>query len=278
MTGTQAGSKVAVFDVSNPSSVAAMGTYTDATGNGGNQMAVAGRNLYAIAGSTVASVNITNPNAPASGGTNGTITAGAGTGIAVSGKYVYAGSGTSIQSYDVSNGSPTSLQQLTGLTGNATVVQAQGSYVYVGSSTNVTVVNAVNTASMSIGGTVSYGSSVSDLKVQGRYVYAVSSAGNNLKIYDVKNPAVAPVLSATLAMPTSCGPVAISLNDRFAYIACSNNTNGAIQIVSIVDPTAPTIVSYMNTPTALKDLFVSGRYLYGLLNTCLLYTSDAADE
>ncbi|MCA9324890.1 right-handed parallel beta-helix repeat-containing protein [Candidatus Saccharibacteria bacterium] len=262
--GNQSGTRLKVFDVSNPASpVALSGTFTDSNGNSSNEFVIGGNRAYVASGDRMVSINITNQNSPVSGGSTATISNGNGTGLGMSGHYVFTTSGSEIQSFDISTGAPVSVQSADILGGSATAIDVQGAYAYVGAASTVRVINIADPSSMSSASSVSYGSAVTDLKASGRYVYAISSAGNNLKIYDVKNPTSSPVLAGSLTLTTNCTPDAITVADRLAFVACSGTAN-IIEIVDVSDPTTPVSEGTISTGVAITDVHVAGRYLYAI--------------
>ncbi len=272
--GNQSGTRVRSFNVSNPTSPVAMGTFTDSEGSSSNQLSIEDGMLFTSSADKFIGINISNPNSPVSSGSSATISNGGGTGAASQGRYAFVASGSNLQSFDTTSGSMVSVQNLSsGLTGNGNTLATQGAYLYVGSASNISVVNIANPAAMSVTSTVAYGSSVTDIKVNGAYVYAVSSAGNNMKIYNVANPTSAPVSTGSLTLTTSCAPNGLTVSGRYAYVACSGAANG-IQIVNISNPASPVSVGVIGATTGIKDVTISGRYLYAIDNSQNLQVYD----
>src|SRR5581483_8470112 len=98
-----------------------------------------------------------------------------------------------------------------------------------------------------------------EVYVQGRFAYVSGGGSDNLKIYDVTNPA-APVLVSTTS--TNPGPDGVAIEGRYAYVA--NNGSNLLDIFDISSPSAPSIVSATPTSASPNKVYVQGHYAFVL--------------
>jgi cytoskeletal protein CcmA (bactofilin family) len=257
-----AGSKLAIFDVSNPSSPVSVGSATAGL-SGVRSVSVAGRYAYvaSLGNDTLAIFDVSNPSSPLLVGTT-TTGLSQPIGVTVQGRYAYVTNynNNTLQIFDVSNPSAP-VQVGSGSTGlNAPRnVSLQGRYAFitndVGSKLNIfDVGNPFSPVSVSSFTTAAATRSV---YVQGRYAYVGEM--DRLEIIDISNPA-SPVSVSSITTGISQA-YSTSVQGRYAYLA--SNGNGALVIIDVSNPSSPVFVGSVKAGLSGPiTVFVQGRYAY----------------
>jgi len=98
------------------------------------------------------------------------------------------------------------------------------------------------------------------VKVQGRYAYMAPEGGDDLRIYDVSDPALPVQVSSTaLVAPSSVRGIIIAGN--YLYLVDASNAN--MLVFDVSDPTAPVLIS---TPVSVGtnpiSIELAGRHSY----------------
>jgi len=142
----------------------------------------------------------------------------------------------------------------------ADLVVISGTYAYVGSWSGVSTVNVANPAAPyeTSWAFVPSGVNVRGLDIEGNYLYAATTGG--LKIYDVSDPAT---LAFVGEYASSASDVAVE--GRYAYVPVDSMQ--AVQVIDVLNPTAPVLVKTLNACGSSGAVAVSGGYLY-LANGC----------
>jgi hypothetical protein len=81
---------------------------------------------------------------------------------------------------------------------------------------------------------------------------------NQVKIFDISNPTVTPVLVSTIS--TGAAPTAVTLQDRYLYVG--TYTASKVEVYDVSNPAAPSSVGSVSTNTGPVGIAVQGRYVY----------------
>ncbi len=154
---------------------------------------------------------------------------------------------------------------LTALPGQLAV---QGNYAYTLTNNypssylqvfNVTTAPPVQTSSV----TIASADGPSSLVVSGNYAYTViydqGPRTNYLKIYNISNPAVTPVLMSTTDLGGRGTPF-LAINGSYVYYV--NKNNATFKIYDISNPASPVFKSTTNTGSNPSFPYVKSGYLY----------------
>ncbi|MEI8204838.1 MAG: beta-propeller fold lactonase family protein, partial [Bacteroidota bacterium] len=97
----------------------------------------------------------------------------------------------------------------------------------------------------------------------GNYAYVTDYAGNDLRVYDISNPA-APVWINTAGTATGVNPTQIAISGNYAYVTDAGDND--LRVYDISNPSAPVWVNTGGTSTGTNPIFftISGNYAYVL--------------
>jgi hypothetical protein len=235
-TGTASTNLLQIYDVSNPSAAAFVGSVQVPLYGFG--LWVSGQYAYVISYvgvssiSTLDVVDVSNPASPTIVGSTNTGTAGLNVAdIKVVGKYAYVAGQSDGQSellvFDVS--SPSSPYLLSSL---PVAHSPQG------------------------------------LDIEGNYWYETFYDQNSLNIYDISNPSsLSLVGTASLVGNGTCKPQDVTVEGTTAYVACYENSS--VAVVDVFNPTSPSVDGYISLPATSYPIFLEskGRYVYSISNT-----------
>jgi len=97
--------------------------------------------------------------------------------------------------------------------------------------------------------------------VSGPYVYVTEEQPGMLVVFDVSNPA-APESLGSVSLPAPTQGIRMDVSGSFVYVP---DSGAGLQIIDVSDPTTPTIVASVPTPSQelpFLDVIVSGTYAY----------------
>jgi hypothetical protein len=234
-TGTASTNLLQIYDVSNPSAPALVGSVTVPLYGIG--LWVSGNYAYVISyisnssASTLDVVDISNPASPTIVGSTNTGTAGL----------------------------------------NVSDIKVVGNYAYVsgqsgGPNSAVLVFDVSNPASPSLLSSLWAVHSPQGLDVEGNYWYQTIYDGDTLNAYDISTPSSLSLAGAASLIGT-CKPQDVSVEGTTAYVACYENSS--VAIVDVSNPTSPTVDGYIPLPATSYPIFLEskGRYVYSISNT-----------
>jgi hypothetical protein len=272
-----------VVDIANPASMSVVSTTSIigfiALGQSG--IRVQGQYVYLVSSTGTPATNllqiydVSNPAAPAFVGSVQVPLYGIG--LWVSGNYAYVISFVGVPSastlavIDISNpASPTVLGSTTTGTPyvNVADIKVVGNYAYVsGQSTKtsqVLVFDVSNPASPHLLSSLDVAHSPQGLDVEGKYWYQSVYDAGLLTIYDISNPSLPQVGSASLI--SSCKPQDVTVEGTTAYVACFENSS--VAVVDVSNPTSPVVDGYIPLPATSYPIFLEskGRYVYSISN------------
>ncbi len=183
------------YDISNPSSIVAVGTAGFSNSTQTSYMAAQGRYLYVSNGTCCTAAfsvfDISNPSNMVKVGTISSSISANVSALVAQGRYVYLASGVSstVQIIDVSTpSSPTLVKTLAVGSGNngRRRLSLQGRYLYVTDLSGVvSVVDISNPRVAKTVGTIPYVGTINDVSVQGRYLYALNGSKNAINTFDI---------------------------------------------------------------------------------------------
>ena len=225
-------------------------------------------------------------------------------GVAVYGDYVYMGGSTSdLRVYNVSN--PSTPQEVNSLAIPAMDIQVVGQYAYVASlSYGLQILSLANPALPTVVG--QYGGSAERVTVVWPLVYITGFVFVTINVSDPANPYLvgqfwningpidvaandmyAYTLNSTclvdrcetlltvtgLVNPIPPGEGELTFLGRpsqlaiyGSYIVLTNGTYGGISLINISNPNVPVAASQYRAPGNTEDLYVSGSYVYTIMN------------
>jgi hypothetical protein len=183
---------------------------------------------------------------------------------------------------DVSNpASPTMIGSTN--TGTAGVhvadIKVVGNYAYVsGQSTDqnpplsqVLVFDVSNPASPYLLSSLQAGHSPQGLDVEGNFWYQTIYDNDltygvpTLDIYNISNPSTF-YQAGTAILSGSCHPQDVAVEGTIAYVACY--ANSSVAVVDVSNPASPTVDGYISLPATSYPIFLEakGRYVYSISN------------
>jgi hypothetical protein len=234
-TGTASTNLLQIYDVSNPSAPAFVGSVPVPLYGIG--LWVSGKYAYVISyisnssASTLDVVDVSNPASPAVVGSTNTGSAGL----------------------------------------NVSDIKVVGNYAYVsgqsgGPNSAVLVFDVSNPASPSLLSSLWAVHSPQGLDIEGNYWYQTIYDGNTLNVYNISNPSSLS-LSGAASMAGTCRPQDVSVEGTTAYVACY--ANSSVAVVDVSNPISPTVDGYIPLPATSYPIFLEskGRYVYSISNT-----------
>jgi hypothetical protein len=194
--------------------------------------------------------------------------------------YVGVNSLSTLVVVDISNpASPTIVGSTnTGTPGvNVADIKVVGNYAYVAGQSNgqseILVFDISNPASPYLLSSLPAGHSPQGLDVEGNFwyqtIYDVIPPYNDyttLNIYNISNPSTFyQVGTATLS--ATCHPQDVTVEGTTAYVACY--TDSSVAVVDVSNPTSPSVDGYISLPATSYPIFLEskGRYVYSISNT-----------
>jgi hypothetical protein len=247
-TGTASTNLLQIYDVSNPSAPALVGSVQVPLYSLG--LWVSGQYAYVISyvddsavsnssAGVLSIVDISNPAAPSIVGSTNTGTAGVHVAdIKVVGNYAY-------------------------VSGQA-IAQVQ-SYVLV--------FDVSNPASPYLLSSSKAGHSPQGLDVQGNFWYQTIYDNNDptlnnttLNIYNISNPSTL-YQAGTASLSGACHPQDVTVEGTTAYVGCYENSS--VAVVDVSNPASPTVDGYISLPATSYPIFLEakGRYIYSISNS-----------
>ncbi|MDD4909741.1 MAG: hypothetical protein PHR44_03575, partial [Candidatus Omnitrophica bacterium] len=240
-----------VVDVSDPAAPALVGSLD--TSSYAYDVYVSGNYAY-LAGSNAGLqiIDVSDPAAPALVGRLDT--SGFARGVHVSGNYAYiANDKAGLHIVDVSDPTAPTLVGSIELNGTSKTVCVSGNYAYVACwSGGLQIIDVSNPASPVLVG--SFDTSCDFVDVSGNYAYIANDCVG-LQIVDVSNPA-SPVLVGSL---DEYPAFKVRVSGKYAYVV---NTYDELLIIDISDPAAPALFRKLGAMLDIRDVFVSGDYIY----------------
>jgi len=245
-----------VFDISNPASLALLGSVTVGNGNFGPAgVAVSGTRAYVVNvfSNTLQVYDVSNPASPTLRGSAGT--GNNPVGVAVSGTTAYVvNNGSTLQVFDVSNPASPTLRGSAGTGSNPNSVAVSGTTAYVtndGSST-LQVFDVSNPASPTLRGSASTGNNPTSVAVSGTTAYVANYGSSTLQVFDASNPA-SPALLGSVG--TGNHPTSVAVSGTTAYVANYSNT---LQVFDVRIPASPALLGSAGTNNGPISVAVSG--------------------
>ena len=245
-----------VFDISNPTSPALLGSVTVGNGNfGPSGVAVSGTRAYVVNvySNTLQVYDVSNPASPTLRGSAGT--GNNPTGVAVSGSTAYVvNNNSTLQVFDVSNpASPTLRGSVaTGSNPNSVAVSGTTAYVTNDGSSTLQVFDASIPASPTLRGSVGTGNNPTSVAVSGTTAYVANYGSSTLQVFDASNPA-SPALLGSVA--TGNHPTSVAVSGPTAYVANYDNT---LQVFDVRIPASPALLGSAGTNNGPVSMAVSG--------------------
>jgi len=233
-TGTASTNLLQIYDVSNPSAPAFVGSVKIPLYGFG--LWVSGQYAYVISYvgassiSTLDVVDVSNPASPAIVGSTNTGTAGL----------------------------------------NVADIKVVGNYAYVAGQSDgqseILVFDISNPASPYLLSSLPAAHSPQGLDVEGNYWYETIYDQNSLNIYNISNPSSLSQ-AGTASLTGSCKPQDVTVEGTTAYVACY--TNSSVAVVDVSNPASPTVNGYISLPATSYPIFLEskGRYVYSISNT-----------
>jgi len=246
------GPKVAVLDVSNPSSptvVGRMAPLPDVV----SDIYVSGFYAYvADRNGGLRVVDISDPASPTEVGSHDT--PGNAEGVYVSDSYAYIAAG-GLRVVDISDpANPTEVGFYSTL-GHDEDVYVSGSYAYVAAGTGgLRVVDIADPANPAEVGSYDM-SDARGIYISGSYAYAADWA-EGLRVIDVSDPANPTEVGS---YDTPGNALGIYVSGSYAYIA---DAHGGLRVVNISDPANPTEAGFYDTPGSAWDVYVCDSHAY----------------
>lgn len=245
------GGLLSVFDIADPTDLSLAGeAMLPAIPQG---LALAGSTAYLAAGSSgLLVVDITSPAAPVPVTT--LALPGQARSVALAGEYALVAAGSAgVRVVDIST--PAAPFEAGSFAAPfAWDAWASGETAAVAAGSGGLQVLAADLPQLSLAGSLKYPPRPRDLAVAGPYAYAAASDG--LWVLDVADPCV-PAVAAYLAL--SGNPVALVLNDGFAYVA---DSTAGLHVVDIANPLAPVAAGFVSLPGTPHQLELAGTRLY----------------
>lgn len=242
--------------VDNPVNPSLTGTH-DTSGNA-YDVYVSGKYAYVADGTYgLQIIDISNPSSPTSIGTYDT--SGSAWGIYISGKYAYVADETAgLQIIDISNSTNPTLvgAYATGFS-LSFGVYVSGKYAYVADGgSGLRIIDISDQSSPISVGQYNTPQTANDIYISGKYAY-VADGSSGLQIIDISNP-VSPILAGSYDTTNAQG---VYISGNYAYVA--DGISG-VQIINISNPSLPTLVGNYDTAETMNDVYVSGKYIYGV--------------
>jgi len=100
--------------------------------------------------------------------------------------------------------------------------------------------------------------------VQANFLYVCDANDNNLRIYDVTDPAAPTLINATPLVIG--GGRGVDIAGRYLYYADEDN-GGRLVIVDVIDKSSPVVVGSIVTGGAARGIKVQGRFVFVTYNT-----------
>jgi hypothetical protein len=244
-TGTASTNLLQIYDISNPSAPAFVGSvqiplYSLGLWVSGNYAYVIsfvdGSSVSASYAGTLDVVDVSNPASPAVVGSTNTGTAGVHVSdIKVVGDYAYVAGQSTAQSY-------------------------------------VLVFDISNPASPHLLSSLPAGHSPQGLDVEGNFWYQTIYDNDAtygvpaLDIYNISNPSTSYQVG-TATFSGSCHPQDVTVEGTTAYVACYPNSS--VAVVDVSNPASPKVDGYISLPATSYPIFLEskGRYVYSISNT-----------
>lgn len=248
-----------VINISTPTAPTVAGTLTLA-GTPTN-ISVSGNYAYVSnAGDTteLQIVNISNPASPTLAGTYNASGNGNGLSVFTVGTTAYlsrAANGASDEFVIVNASNPASPTRTGGYALNVSMneVFVSGSVAYVATSSDtqeLLVINMVFPSTLSLGTAVNLPGTTDAATVSGYGTTIVVGQGAILYSGNFSTPLI-PVLGASVTLPGTIYDIDASATNNYAF-AGVNATSGEFQVVNVVNPASPTILSSVNTTSTLN--------------------------
>ncbi len=219
-TGTASTNLLQIYDVSNPSAPAFVGSVQIPLYGFG--LWVSGNYAYVISfedGSTISTldvIDVSNPASPTIVGSTNTGTAGV----------------------------------------NVADIKVVGKYAYVagqsGGQSEILIFDISDPTSPSLFSSLPAAHSPQGLDVEGNYWYETIYDGNSLNIYDVSNPSSLAQVG-TVSLIGTCKPQDVTVEGTTAYVGCY--TDLSVAVVDVSNPASPGVEGYIPLPaTFLSDI------------------------
>ncbi len=185
------------------------------------------------------------------------------TDLVVSGRYAYVANWNGqLRIIDISNASaPTSVASFS-VGVYPAKLYVSGRYVYLlDQDGHLNIIDVSDPANPFTTGSVYLADVGYGIFVLGRYAYIPFLSTGDFKVIDVSNPS-SPSIVGSLNLGNH--PYALYVSGRYAYVVSAYN-NLTLTVISIADPTAPTLVTSFDTGfygSVVGAVYVSGRYAY----------------
>jgi hypothetical protein len=246
-----------IINIANPAMPVQVGRYTG--GLAGGSIAVAGNYVYeAYSGLRV--INVANPSSPTLAGQYN-IASGASASVAISGTHAYLTHSGGLYIIDITNPAAPTQTGFYAISGDVFEVAVTGNYAFVAtggpfdSFQGLRIINIANPSSPSQTGFLSLGGTICEgVAVAGSLAYVTTWDGG-LFVINVSNPA-SPVQIGHIN-PTSSVDRGVTLSGNHAYLASDN-----VYVIDVSTPTTPQVVNSYNTGQSLRDLAVSGNFVF----------------
>ncbi len=278
------GHTMSVVDISNPSSMSIVGSYTSSTYVGSSCYVFgAGKYVYLTSADNnrLTVVDVSNPTSPQMVGSvqDNSYLAGA-VFVQVAGKYAYVTTNGYLDIIDITGMDAPSANIGALSVGYARVTEnieiANDAYVRSGLSVGdggISSNGKVSTPSITVAantpilaGSTSGASALSPkaIFVRDRYAYVVNSAYNYFLVYDVSNPESTsfPDAGGSGALQIGSGLQSVYVQGRYAYVI--DKTGSKLYVVDVSNPASPTLVNGSGNSTggSPMSVYVQGRYAF----------------
>jgi len=222
-------------------------------------LAVSGDHVYITeSGYGVYAVDVSDPSSPTLVGHYGQVMSGA-RGVAVAEEYAYVGTGSAFWVVHVADRVPLMYAGSYSVSGPATGIDVSGNYAYMGDTYGrLWAIDVTVPSHPSLAGSLSTVHNVVDVNVDGNCAYL--GLGQGLLVVDISDP----------SDPDSVGfwdntgggaSWAVAVSGDLAYVG-EDNINKVVHIIDIMDPTAPSEISYFATPDYVQGVASEGDYLF----------------
>jgi len=140
-----------------------------------------------------------------------------------------------------------------------------GNYLFMGinkTTNSFAILNITNKSNPTSVTTMNFNAITKVVEISGDYAYVgTNHATEPFKVIDISTPS-APAQVGAINLGSSVEAIEI-YNDTFAFIGTTSST---LKVLNITDPTSPTLITSIATDGPIKDLAISGNYLYATLD------------